>query len=286
MRLRTLLAWLPFERFRNPPPVVAVVRLAGTIGRIGPLRRGMTLAGVAGTLDRAFKMSDVRAVALVVNSPGGSPAQSALIAGRIRALADEHDVPVVAFVEDVAASGGYWLATAADEIFADANSIVGSIGVVYAGFGFTELIQRLGVERRLHATGAHKGALDPFQPEKADEIDHLKAIQGDIQDGFTAQVRERRGTRLKAPEDELFTGRYWTGRRALDLGLIDGLGDLRTEMRRRFGSTVKLRLVSERRSWWRRRFGGDVEARPGPGDWASELIAAVEERLTWNRFGL
>ena len=209
--------------------------------------------------------------------------QSALIAGRIRQLADEKQVPVISFCEDVAASGGYWLACAGDEIFADASSIVGSIGVVSGGFGLQGLIEKLGVERRLHTAGDKKAMLDPFGPEKPAEVKHLKDIQGDIHLAFKDMVRERRGKRLKAAEKDLFSGAFWTGTRALDMGLIDGLGDMRSVMRDRYGENVKLRLIGGRRGLLRRlRFGGtDVD-----GDIAARAVAAVEERLIWNRYGL
>ncbi len=265
----------------NPPPVVSVIRLQGLIGRGGPVRHGLTLAGQAGIIERAFKPKGLKAVALAINSPGGSPVQSSLIAGRIRQLADEHKVPVFAFCEDVAASGGYWLAVAADEIFADPASVVGSIGVVSAGFGFTELIQKLGVERRLYAQGAYKGMLDPFQPEKEPEVERLKAIQADLFETFKAHVRTRRQGRLKAPEDELFSGNVWTGRQALELGLVDGLGDLRSVLRGRFGEEVRLRALVEPRGWLRRKFG-----MAGPEDLIETGLATLEERLERSRFGL
>ncbi|MGE5441490.1 MAG: S49 family peptidase [Bacteroidota bacterium] len=293
MRARSILSWLPFERFRDPAPVVAVVQLVGIIGRLGPFQRGLSLAGLAGILERAFKRERAKAVAVVVNSPGGSPVQSALIARRIRSLAAEHGLPVYAFAEDVAASGGYWLLTAGDEIWADETSIIGSIGVVAGGFGFPETLKRLGVERRLYSSGEHKAALDPFEPEKPDEVDHLRRILADTHEAFRRQVRERRWGRLKGSEDELFSGRFWGGRAALELGLVDGLGDLRTVMREKLGSEVRLKLVGDGRRWWRRRLGLPVlHAADGgldgsaPADFASGLIAAVEERLLWNRFGL
>ena len=293
MSARALVSWLPFERFRNPAPVVAVVPLAGIIGRLGPFQRGLSLIGLAATLERAFKREGAKAVAIVVNSPGGSPVQSALIAGRIRALATEHRLPVYAFAEDVAASGGYWLLTAGDEIWADESSIIGSIGVVSGGFGFPEVLKRLGVERRLYTAGEHKAALDPFQPEKPGEIDHLRGILEDTHEAFRRQVRERRQGRLKGDEAELFSGRFWSGRTALALGLVDGLGDLRTVMREKFGEKVRLKLVGDGRRWWRRRLHLPAvfhRARgrhdPASLDLASSLIAAIEERLLWNRFGL
>ena len=293
MSARALVSWLPFERFRNPAPVVAVVPLAGIIGRLGPFQRGLSLIGLAATLERAFKREGAKAVAIVVNSPGGSPVQSALIARRIRALAAEHRLPVYAFAEDVAASGGYWLLTAGDEIWADESSIIGSIGVVSGGFGFPEVLKRLGVERRVYTAGEHKAALDPFQPEKPGEIDHLRGILEDTHEAFRRQVRERRHGRLKGDEAELFSGRFWSGRTALALGLVDGLGDLRTVMRKKFGEKVRLKLVGDGRRWWRRRLHLPAVDYPARGlhhaaslELPSSLIAAIEERLLWNRFGL
>ena len=280
--------YLP-ERWRNPKPVVAVLPLSGVISARGRFSQGLSLAALAPRIERAFKIKHLKAVALSINSPGGSAVQSALIAGRIRDLAAEQGVPVFAFIEDVGASGGYWLACAGDEIFAEASSIVGSIGVVSGGFGFTEMIAKLGIERRMHTSGDKKGMLDPFSPEKAADVKHLKALQADIHEDFKEMVRTRRGARLKADEKELFSGAFWTGRKALELGLVDGLGALRPVMRERFGEDVRLRLVDERRPWWRRRLSGGVAA-PGEGslglDLGGALVAAVEERLWWNRFGL
>ena len=265
-------------------PVVAVLRLAGVIGQLGPLRAGLSLAGLAGPIERAFSLRGVKAVALAINSPGGSPVQSALIHNRIRALAEEKKVPVLAFAEDVAASGGYWLALAADEIFADANSIVGSIGVVSAGFGFQDLIGRFGIERRMHTSGADKAMLDPFRPEQPEHVARLEAIQRDMHDSFKALVRARRGDRLKAAEDDMFSGAFWTGRRALDMGLIDGIGDLRQVARARFGERVKLRVVGARQGWLQRRFGLNVEGTAS--HLADGVLAAIEERAHWARYGL
>ena len=293
MGARSLLSWLPLERLRNPPPVVAVVQLAGIIGRLGPFQRGLSLTGLAGILERAFKREGAKAVAVVVNSPGGSPVQSALIARRIRSLAAEHGLPVYAFAEDVAASGGYWVLTAGDEIWADESSIIGSIGVIAGGFGFPEALNRLGVERRLYAAGEHKAALDPFQPEKPGEVDHLRRILEDTHEAFRRQVRERRQGKLKGREDELFSGRFWGGRAALDLGIVDGLGDLRTVMREKLGDKVRLKVVGDDRRWWRRRLAlpvlrGAADSLDGfaAADFASGLIAAVEECMLWSRFRL
>lgn len=287
--VRAWLAKLPIEKLRNPPPVVSVLRLSGPIGTIGLGRAGLSLARLAPAIERAFTLPLVKAVALSINSPGGSPVQSALIAKRIRALAVEKELPVVAFVEDAAASGGYWLACAADEIYADANSIVGSIGVVSSGFGFADLMRRVGVRRRLYTSGERKSLLDPFQPEDPEDVARLQAIQRDIHSSFQAYVRERRGDRLKAPDSELFSGEFWTGRRGMELGLVDGIDDLRTAMRRRFGDEVKLRPVGGEPGLFRRLFklraGADLDAVLAR-DWASELLQAAESRALWSRFGL
>ena len=279
------LARLPILALRDPAPVVSVLRLSGIIGRIGPVGGGMTLAGLERAIDRAFAPRHLKTVALAVNSPGGSPVQSAMIARRIRERAAEKNVPVVAFAEDVAASGGYWLACAADEIYADGNSLIGSIGVISAGFGFPALLERIGVERRVHTAGRRKAMLDPFRAEAPEDIARLHSIQTDIHDSFKAMVHERRGPRLKGPDSELFEGDVWTGRQALALGLIDGIGDLRTVMRARFGERVRLRSVAPRAGLLRRWIGrGAHDARIETRVWAT--VAALEEWTLWKRYGL
>ena len=279
--IRSWLEALRVPGFRAPKPVVAVVRLAGVIGaRAGTLQAGgITAAAFVQPLERAFAMKGAVAVALSINSPGGAPAQSSLIVKRIRSLAAEHKLPVFAFAEDVAASGGYMLACAADEIFADDTSVVGSIGVISAGFGFPELLKKIGVERRVYTAGESKGMLDPFQPEQPDEVEHLKELQRDVHDAFKELVRERRAGKLKASEDDLFNGAFWTGRRALTLGLIDGIGELTDVMKARFGEKVRFRPVGARESWLRRRLG--IESRIADG-----FLTAIEDRLCWSRFGL
>ena len=290
MDLRSLLALLPIARFKQPPPVVGVLRLSGIIGGLGPLRSGMTLAALETLIERAFKLPRLEAVALAINSPGGSPTQSDLICRRIRDLAEEKDVQVFAFCEDVAASGGYWLACAADEIYARETSIVGSIGVISAGFGFPELLQRWGVERRVHTAGDRKALLDPFQAEKPKDVARLKGLQKELHEIFQDLVRERRGARLKDGDKTLFSGEFWTGAKAVELGLIDGIGELRQTLRARYGDKVVLKRVDGARPWWRRRLGvaglGPGSRAPGPEDWVAGLLAAVEERAHWSRFGL
>jgi signal peptide peptidase SppA len=270
-------------------PVVSVVRLSGIIGQLGPLRRGLSLRGVAGQLERAFQPKRLRAVALAVNSPGGSPVQAALIFRRVRQLARKKDVPVLVFIEEVAASGGYWLACAGDEIYADENSIVGSIGVISASFGFSEAIKRFGIERRVHTSGEHKAALDPFLPEDAHDVARLKAIQTEVHESFKTLVRSRRGRKLRAAEDQLFNGDFWTGKRAQEIGLIDGIGDMRAVIMDRFGQDVRIMPIGERVGWLRRRLGVRAE-REAPemlgASFAAGLIATLEERFLWSRFGL
>lgn len=267
------------EDIRNPPPVISVIRLTGVIGHVGGFRKGLSLTSLASTIHHAFEAKRVKAVALSINSPGGSPVQSSLIAKRIRQKAAEKNIPVIAFVEDVAASGGYWLACAADEIIADPSSIVGSVGVVTAGFGFQDAIARLGIERRVHTQGTRKAMLDPFRPEDPDDIKRLLSLQADMHSAFKDLVRERRGGRLKGSEDDLFNGDIWSGKSALDLGLIDGLGDLRSTCRDRYGERVRFKVMGERKSWLRRSFGME-ESLP------ERFMGAIEERMWWARLGL
>ncbi|HEY6992918.1 MAG TPA: S49 family peptidase [Xanthobacteraceae bacterium] len=278
------------KRLRGDTPVVPVVRLSGVIGFATPLRSALTLAAVARPLERAFGMRRARAVALVINSPGGSPVQSHLIYRRIRELAAENSRPVIAFAEDVAASGGYMIACAADEIVCDPSSIVGSIGVVGGSFGFAKLMDKLGIERRLYTSGDQKAMLDPFLPEKPEDVERLKSVQREIHEGFIELVKRSRGARLKGQEKTLFSGEYWTGSKAIELGLADTIGDLRTTLRARFGDDVVTPLVSPARGWFGRvqpgvgRAGFDVSLRGG--DLAEEIVSALEARALWARYGL
>jgi signal peptide peptidase SppA len=274
------------RRFRAAHPVVSVVRLSGAIGAVLPLRAGLSIAAVAPMLERAFAMPGSRAVAVVVNSPGGSAAQSHLIFRRIRALADEKKLPVLVFVEDAAASGGYMIACAGDEIFADPASIVGSIGVVSASFGFDRLIERFGIERRLHTAGENKAMLDPFRPEDPKDVERLKRLQARIHEVFVDLVRTRRGTRLKTENGELFSGAFWVGTEALELGLVDGLGDVRTVLRERFGEKVEMRFVPPARPGLLARLFGRQPFGPQSLLDMPEMIGAIEERSAWARLGL
>jgi signal peptide peptidase SppA len=254
---------------------VTVLRLEGVIGA-GP-RLGapaLTDAALAPLVEAAFRRGGPKAVALAINSPGGSAAQSSLIAARIRRLADEKRIPVHAFVEDVAASGGYWLATAADQIHLDPNSIVGSIGVITASFGFHDFIARHGIERRVHTAGVDKSMLDPFRPERPEDVERLKRLQAEIHANFIAQVRARRGERLGGAD--LFTGEFWIGQQGVDLGLADGIGHLVPVMKRLYGEKLRFRVIAPRRPLFRRL------GLPGVG----EVLDAVEARTLWSRYGL
>ncbi len=277
------------QRFRGDVPVVPVVRLTGIVGFSTPLRPGLSLAALARTFDRAFAVRNAVAVALAINSPGGSPVQSHLIFRRVRELAEEKKRRVIAFIEDAGASGGYMIACAADEIVADNYSIVGSIGVVGGSFGLDKLIEKIGVERRLYTSGEHKAMLDPFLPENPDDVERLKKLQREIHDDFIALVKSRRGGKLNGPEKDLFSGEYWIGKRALELGLVDAVGDLRTVLRERFGDKVVTPLITaERGLFGRRVFGvGNSALQMGlQAGFAEEVISALEARAIWARYGL
>ena len=277
------------KRFRKDGTVIPVVRLAGVIASGGsPFRPSLNLGAVSQALERAFSLKASPAVAVVINSPGGSPVQSRLIYSRIRDLAREKQKKVLVFVEDVAASGGYMIALAGDEIIADPTSIVGSIGVVSGGFGFPELLKKLGVERRVYTAGENKVILDPFQPEKEKDIDYLKGLQAEIHQVFIDMVRERRSGRLRADDETIFSGLFWSGSRGLSLGLVDGLGDMRQELKKRYGAKTVLQLVTTPRSLFGRRAPGiSLSGFEGIGaELASGLAEAAEERALWGRYGL
>jgi signal peptide peptidase SppA len=282
--------WLP-ARLRRGKVVVPVVRLSGVIGAVTPLRQGLTLAALARTLERAFAMKNAKAVALLINSPGGSPVQSRQIYLRIRQLAAEKELPVLVFVEDVAASGGYMIACAGDEIFCDPSSILGSIGVVGGSFGMTELLKKVGVERRLYTAGEHKAMLDPFLPENPDDVARLKSIQREIHAIFIALVKVSRGTRLKGADDVLFTGEYWAGETSVSLGLADAIGDLRSTLRARYGEKVLTPLIAPASGMLAGLFGrrapgaGSLSLAEAAAGLPDELISALESRAIWARFG-
>ncbi|WP_299845500.1 S49 family peptidase [uncultured Roseovarius sp.] len=262
--------WIPFVK---SDPTVAVIRLSGSIG--AGSRAQLSEETMTPVIEKAFKRGKPVAVALVINSPGGSPVQSSLIAARIRRLAEEKAIPVHAFVEDVAASGGYWLATAADDIWVDPGSVVGSIGVIAAGFGAPVFLARQGLERRVHTSVKSKSMLDPFQPEKPEDVARLKNILEQLHDAFTDHVKARRGDRLTDKQD-LFTGEFWLGRRAIELGLVDGIGHLVPKLKELYGDKVQFANYGRKRGLLQR-FGSTM---------AQDAIAAIEERADYARFGL
>ena len=288
-----MLARLMF--WRKKRAVVPVVRLSGVIASGGGLRRGISLEAVEPQLKKAFSIRRAKAVALIINSPGGSPVQSALIGQRVRDLARKADVPVLAFCEDVAASGGYWLAAAADEIYANAASVIGSIGVVSAGFGFDRAIEKLGVDRRVYTAGARKMILDPFKPEAEEDVARLKSLQAEIHQQFIDHIVDRRGGKLKGAHEDLFSGAFWTGATAVELGLIDGLGECRALITKRFGEDVDLLSVQPKKKLFSSLGGlsgslaGFRSETPG-GDAVTglvdEMVAHAVERAHLSRFGL
>lgn len=278
--------------FFNRGPVVPVLRFDGPIGLVTPLRPGLAIASCATAIERAFEMSKLPSVAVVINSPGGSAVQSSLIFRRIRQFAEETKKTVHVFCEDVAASGGYYLALAGDEIYADAASIVGSIGVIYSSFGFVEAIEKLGITRRVYTAGADKGSLDAFRPERSDDVERLKSMQRDVHDVFIGIVKERRAGRLKGLDQELFSGAFWSATKALELGLVDGISDVRAKMRELYGKKVRLKVVPFDRGGLLARFRrsppavGYEDLTRGRLAFAEDLISAIEARALWSRYGL
>jgi signal peptide peptidase SppA len=287
--LERLTGFLP-SAWTGRGSLIPVLRFSGTIGMVSPLRPGLTLSTSAAAIDKAFSMRGAKAVAIQINSPGGSPVQSVLIYKRIRALAEEKKLKVYVFAEDVAASGGYLLALAGDEIYADASSIVGSIGVVTATFGVNELINKIGIQRRVYTAGANKTTLDPFLPEKPEDVERIKAIQRDVHAEFIGLVKARRGSRIGRAGEDLFTGEFWSGKKALEFGLIDGLTDLYSKMRELYGDDVRFKLVTPATSWLRRKRSVSVQESGfgfgfSPGGLAADVISAIEARALWSRFG-
>lgn len=278
------------KRFGKRHSIIPVVRLSGVItSESGPMRSALNLSGVSSALEDAFSRKHAPAVALVINSPGGSPVQSRQIYQRIRSLAIEHNKKVLVFVEDVAASGGYMIALAGDEIIVDPTSIVGSIGVVSGGFGFTELIHKIGVERRIYTSGENKVLLDPFKPENEKDVAYLQGLQREIHEVFIAMVKERRAGRLK-DDPELFSGLFWTGMRGVELGLADQMGSLREVLRQRYGAKTELELIESPRSLFGRKLPGvALDAATGEviaGAVARGVVSTLEEKSIWGRFGL
>ena len=268
-----------FKRFFSKDINIPTLRLTGVIGQAGIARSGLTISGIEKLVDKLFSDKKAPAVALIINSPGGSPTQSSLIAEKIINLAKEKNKKVYAFVEDVAASGGYWLACAADEIYLDLNSIVGSIGVISPGFGFVDLIKKIGVERRVYTSGKSKSFLDPFKEEKKEDIDRLKSIQEQIHENFIEYVKSRRGSKLLSlAEDEIFSGLFWVGKKGVDLGLADGIGSINQIIREKYGNKAKIKIIDQKKSFLQKRLSSSINN--------NDIFNRLEEMIMWSRYGL
>ena len=281
------------KKFRDKPVVIPTVRLSGAIMASQGMRPTLSIATAAGRLKKAFSIKDAPAVAIVINSPGGSPVQANLIYKRIRALAEENDKKVIVAVEDVAASGGYMIALAGDEIIADPSSIVGSIGVISAGFGFVDLIEKLGVERRVYTAGENKMILDPFKPEKKSDIQYLRSIQDEIHDTFVDMVKDRRGDVISGDEKEVFSGRFWTATTGQSLGLVDRIGDIRSIVKERYGEKAQLKVIGAGGGLFKRAPSNGVAMPTMSSDlsaigagFADHIVSQAEERALWARYGL
>lgn len=259
-RLDNFISCLTLENFRNPKPRVSVLRLSGVIGKIGFGRGGLTLENLNELIETAFNKPNLEAVCLVINSPGGSPVQSELIANRIISLSNEKEIPVYSFVEDMAASGGYWLACAGSEIYASQSSIIGSIGVISAGFGFQEAIKKMGIERRIYTQGTNKSVLDPFVPEKKADVEILKKLQKNTHEHFINYVKSRRKNRLTQNDDILFNGDFWSGNSAEDFGLIDGIDNMHNFLKKKFGEKIKIDYINAKESWFKKKFLSGIDA--------------------------
>ncbi len=280
--IRNLMSKLPIDSLANPDPVVAILPLEGVIGSSGRFSNAINLANLEDKIKSAFDVYNVKAVALEVNSPGGSPVQSELIVKRIRELSEEKEVPVYAFAQDVAASGGYMLSLAGDEIYASKASIVGSIGAINAGFGYTGAIEKLGIERRVYAAGDNKSILDPFKPEVEKDVKMMKGLLKEVHDFFKDFVKEARGDKLKGVQKTMFSGLVWNGEEAVKLGLIDGIGDVRSVMKEKLGDDVKFKRIKEEKSFLK----GMLGVRNSKASMADEIVKTLETRSEWGRFGL
>jgi signal peptide peptidase SppA len=280
-KIDQLMSLLPIG-FYNPKPVVAVIRLEGVIGKAGAMKSGLTISSLNKLIEKMFKLPRLDAVCLCINSPGGSPVQSELISKRIISLAKELEVTVYSFIEDIAASGGYWLACSGDKIFANKSSIIGSIGVISSGFGFHGAIEKLGIERRVITEGKNKSVLDPFQPVKASDVKLVKDLQKNIYAHFTDTIKERRKGRITQTDDIIFNGEFWTGQKALDYGLIDGIDDLYSFIYKRYGKEVKIEYIEQQQSWFKRKFGMAQIAQ----EITDTALNRIEERLLTSKIDL
>ncbi len=263
--------------FFKKKKIISHIKLNGVIGNAGKFKQGIDFSGQEDIIEKAFSLKKAKAVAITINSPGGSPVQSHLIYKFIRSQAKKNKKKVIVFAEDVAASGGYLIACAGDEIYANSSSIIGSIGVIYSSFGFTELIKKIGVERRVHTAGKNKSTLDPFLNEKNEDIERLKNIQLDLHRDFIEVVENSRGKKLNKSETELFSGEFWSGSKAIDLGLIDGIGDAHEILKEKFGEDVVVKKFEKSKSWFAKKLSSSNQV--------DQLINTVEERSIWQRYG-
>lgn len=280
-KLEQILSFLP--TYRKSKPTIAILNLSGIIGKMSAMKSGLSLDSLNQLIEKAFKIKNLTAVCLIVNSPGGSPVQSELIAKRIRTLANENKIPVYSFVEDYAASGGYWLACAGDQIYASASSIIGSIGVISAGFGFTDAISKLGVERRVYSEGRNKSILDPFMPVQKEDVDIIKKIQKQVHEHFINYVKERRIGKLTQEDDILFNGEFWSGNTALDYGLIDGLDDMYHFIKKKYGD-VNFKYINERQSWIKKKLG--ILGQDVIKDFSDSLIESAGHKVKYDKFNV
>jgi len=260
--------------------IVPHIRLSGVIGSVGKFKQGIDFAGQQELIKKAFSIKKAKAVAISINSPGGSPVQSHLIYSYIRKQAKKNKKKVLVFAEDVAASGGYLIACAGDEIYGNSSSIIGSIGVIYSSFGLQELIKKAGIQRRIYTAGKNKSTLDPFVEEKQEDIERLKKIQLDLHSDFIKVVEESRSTKLKKNKDlDLFTGEFWSGSKAKTLGLIDGLGNMDEILKEKFGDDVIIKKFEKPRSWLNRKLSGTSENQ------IENILNILEEKSIWQRYG-
>jgi signal peptide peptidase SppA len=270
-----------FAKLQKKQDKIAVLRLSGIIGSAGMFKKGMSIEELDDDIEKAFSISSVKAVALQINSPGGSPVQSELIYKRIRSLSEEKNIPVYTFIEDVAASGGYWLACAGDEIYASVSSVVGSIGVISSGFGFVEAIKKIGVERRVYTQGANKSILDPFKEVKEQDIEILLNLQKDVHEAFKDLVRSRRGDKIKASDEaHLYSGEFYNGIKACQFGLVDKIGDMRSVMTEKYGKKVKFEKIIKSKGWLKRKISASSD------DLFDNIVNVINDKIIWNRYGL
>ena len=273
--------------FFKKKKIIPVIYISGIIGNVGGLRNGVTISSIENLIEKAFKIKNSSAVAIIINSPGGSPVQSSLIYKRIKALAKKNKTKVIFFVEDVAASGGYYIACSGDEIYVDENSIVGSIGVIYASFGFDKLIKKYGVERRIFTTGKYKSILDSFQKKKIDDVKKLKSIQVEIFKNFQDVVLKSRKKKINQQNKNIFSGSFWTGKEAVKLGLVDGIGDMKTIIEKKFGKKIKYIFIKQKKSFFKSLFSKTYNSKDlvGTKKIINDMMSYIENRNIWSRYG-